>query len=69
LHETTAAERLIHLLLFIAAAGALGTTALALVDRLVADRESPAVKFRYVALSVGLFVALFGVERLYHAVT
>ena len=68
MHDTTAVERVIHLLLFIAAAGALGTTALAVVERLLSDDGTAAVRFRYVAGSIGLAVALFVAERLYHVV-
>lgn len=68
MHATTAVERLIHLLLFASAAGALGTVGLAVVERLVSDGGPATIKVRYAALAAGVFVALFAVERLYHAV-
>lgn len=64
--ETTLAERAIHLALFCAVAVGVGLGAFAAIERLVLG-GSRAVRLVHLAAAAGLVLALFVVERAYHA--
>lgn len=64
--ETTLAERAIHLALFVSGAAAVALGALAAIERL-ADGGRTVVRGSYVLAAAGVFVVVFVVERLYHA--
>jgi hypothetical protein len=63
---TTPFERGLHLLLFVAAAGAFGLAAIALLERL-SDGSRRTVRGVHVAIAGVIFAALFVAERIYHA--
>lgn len=64
--ETTAAERVIHLALFVCGGLALGVLLLAAVERLAGPGRR-IVRGVWIGGAAGLFFLLFAVERLYHA--
>lgn len=64
--ETSTLERVIHLLLFVAAAGALGVGALGSLEYLVGGPRRT-IRLRHLLVPVAAFVMLFSVERAYHA--
>lgn len=64
--ETTTAERIIHLALFVCGGFAVAMLALAAVERL-AGSGPRIVRGIWVGGAAGLVFLLFAVERLYHA--
>lgn len=65
--ETDPVDRVLHLLIFVAAAGLLGVLALGALERLV-DGTSRVVRTRVALVPAALLALLVTVERLYHLV-
>lgn len=65
--ETTLAERVIHLALFVVAAGGAGVVALFVLDRTLGDTK-PVIRIVHVLTAIALGIGLFVVERVYHLV-
>jgi hypothetical protein len=65
--ETGVVENLLHLALFIGAAGVIGVVAVAVLERL-AGSVTPFVRRRHIAAAIGIFVALVAAEELHHHV-
>lgn len=63
--ETTAVERLIHLVMFLTAGLTVGLGAIALVER-IGGGERLLVSPRHVGGAAVLFLILFVAERIYH---
>lgn len=66
--HTGVVDRVLHLLLFIAAGVALVVVALGIVERTV-ERESTSIRVVHMLICVAVVVAIGIAERLYHAVT
>ncbi|MEX2537804.1 MAG: hypothetical protein WD646_04035 [Actinomycetota bacterium] len=65
---TTLVDRALHLVMFVAAAAAIGLGALAVIERL-GESSRKAISIRAFAIAAGVTVALFVTERLYHALS
>jgi hypothetical protein len=65
-HHVTVIEEAIHLGLFVAAGLALAVSGLAVVERMI-DGGRRTIRTLYVWIGVGVVLAFFAAERLYHA--
>ena len=72
----TGFDKLLHLLLYVVAAGALGVLALAVVERSVRDPiggrtvlRTYTVRAKHILISWSALFGLFALERLFHALT
>jgi hypothetical protein len=66
--STTAADRAIHLVIYVVAAGALATVALGVLERLV-DSDRRLIGLRHVLIALGAVALSIVVERLYHSLS
>lgn len=64
--ETHIADRVLHLLLFVAAGVFIGVSALGVIERL-ADGGRRLVRMWHVLTPLGAFLVLLAAERTYHA--
>ena len=60
-------DSLLHLAIFIAAVGAVGVVAVAVIER-VAGSESPLIKRHHVVIAIAVVAAAIVAERIYHLV-
>jgi hypothetical protein len=67
--HTTAAERAIHLALFVAAGAALAVVVLGALERVLDRTTEPTIRLWHMTIPVAVFVASFIAERLYHALS
>lgn len=63
---TNAVDRVLHLLIFVAAAGVIGVVALAALERLT-DGAQRSVRLRHVLIPAIPLLVVVAIERVYHA--